>query len=209
MRSILKLIHTTTSDTTQTRLFCCVWCGGVNYWVGPTARQVRSVSGLCRSVSGGAVRPPDALRRRTHLSGCRADSSHTATPDKKRLSRLPVDRRRRDAGQAGSVPPPDRPHAATLHDTQKCKHCCIGPNFFTKRHATRASYRFNSSDFARRSRDSIHTAWHDTDNTVLSRLAGGVNWALESQFDSMITAYLTVGSGSARGLSSVRLPSVV
>jgi len=31
--------------------------------------QVRSVSGVCRSVSGGAVRPPDALRRRTHLSG--------------------------------------------------------------------------------------------------------------------------------------------
>jgi len=30
---------------------------------------VRSVSGLCRSVSGGAVRPLDALRRRTHLSG--------------------------------------------------------------------------------------------------------------------------------------------
>jgi len=27
---------------------------------------------------------------------------HTATPDKTRLPRLPVDRRRRDAGQAGS-----------------------------------------------------------------------------------------------------------
>jgi len=27
---------------------------------------------------------------------------NTATPDKTRLSRLPVDRRRRDAGQAGS-----------------------------------------------------------------------------------------------------------
>ena len=53
--------------TTQTRLFCRVWCGGVN-WVGPTARQVRSVSALCRSASGGAVRPLDALRHRTHLS---------------------------------------------------------------------------------------------------------------------------------------------
>jgi len=26
--------------------------------------------------------------------------------------------------------------------------------------------------------DSVHTAWHDTDSTVLSCLAGGVNWAL-------------------------------
>jgi len=44
---------------------------------------------------------------------------HTATPDTTRLSRLPVDRRRRDAGQAGSYALPlDRPHAATLYDTQ-------------------------------------------------------------------------------------------
>jgi len=36
-----------------------------------------------------------------------------------RLSRLPVDRRRCDAGQAGSyAQPPDRPHAATLYATQ-------------------------------------------------------------------------------------------
>jgi len=77
------------------------WCGDVN-WVGPTARQVHSVSGLRRSVSGGTVRPPDALRRRTHSSGGRADSVHTATADTTRLSRLPVDHRRRDAGQAGS-----------------------------------------------------------------------------------------------------------
>jgi len=46
-------------------------------------------------------------------------SVHTATPDKTRLPRLPVDRRRRDAGQAGSYGyPPDRPHAATLCATQ-------------------------------------------------------------------------------------------
>ena len=38
----------------------------------------------------------------------------------------------------------------------------------------------NGSDFARRSRDSIHTARHDTDSTVLSCLAGGVNRALET-----------------------------
>jgi len=36
------------------------------------------------------------------LVGGRADSVYTATPETTRLSRLPVDRRRRDAGQAGS-----------------------------------------------------------------------------------------------------------
>jgi len=36
------------------------------------------------------------------------------------------------------------------------------------------------SDFARLSRDSIHTARHDTDRTVLSCLASGVKWALET-----------------------------
>jgi len=95
--NVLKLIRTATPDTTQTGLFCRVWCDGVN-WVGPTARQVRSVSGLCRNVSGGAVRPLDALRHRMHLTGGRVDS--------------------------------------------------------------------------------IHTAWHDTDSTVLSCLAGCVNWTL-------------------------------
>ena len=48
-------------DTTQAGLFCRVWCSGVNL-VGP-------VSGQYRSVSGGAVRPPDALRLRAHLLG--------------------------------------------------------------------------------------------------------------------------------------------
>ena len=72
---------------------------------------------LCRSVSGGAVRPPDALRRRTHLSGGRADSIHTATPDTTRLPRPPVDRRRRDAGQAGSYAAA-RP---TAHTQRRCR----------------------------------------------------------------------------------------
>ena len=45
-------IHTATPDTTQTELFRRVWCGDVNS-VGPTARQVRSVSGLRPSASGG------------------------------------------------------------------------------------------------------------------------------------------------------------
>jgi len=65
------------------------------------SRLDRPTSAFCVGVSGGTVRPPDALRRRTHLDG-RADSFHTATPDTTRLSRLPVDRRR-DVCQAGSM----------------------------------------------------------------------------------------------------------
>jgi len=61
---------------------------------------------------------------------------HTATPDMTRPPRLPVDRRRRDAGQPGSD---------VVRDA-KCKHavdCCIrlDLNFFTKRHATTVIYR--------------------------------------------------------------------
>jgi len=41
-------------------------------------------------------------------------------------------------------------------------------------------FSFNCSDFARRSRDSIHSARHDADRTVLSCPAAGVNWALNS-----------------------------
>jgi len=55
-----------------------------------------------RAAQAMPVRPPDTLRRRTHLSGGRAASVHDTTPDTTRLSRLPVDRSRRDAGQAGS-----------------------------------------------------------------------------------------------------------
>jgi len=119
-------------DTDMTVLFCCAWCGGVN-WVGSTAslaRQVRSVSGLCRSVSGGAMRPLDALGHRTHLSG-RLNSHRHNRHDKTRPSRLPVDGRR-DAGQADRHARP-RPHAATLYTSQN--------NFFTKRHTTRVIYR--------------------------------------------------------------------
>ena len=39
----LKLIHTATPDTTQTGLFCRVWCGDVNR-VGSIAGQVRALS---------------------------------------------------------------------------------------------------------------------------------------------------------------------
>jgi len=72
---LLKVIHTAKSHTTQTGLFCRVCCGGVN-WVGLTARQVRSVSDLCRSVSGGAVRPPNALVGQTQFTS--PDTTQTA-----------------------------------------------------------------------------------------------------------------------------------
>ena len=68
----LKLIYTATPDTTQTGLFCRVWCGGVN-WVGPTARQVRSASECvgrrsatagrtCRAVGPTQFTPPDSTQ---------------------------------------------------------------------------------------------------------------------------------------------------
>jgi len=49
---LVKLIHTATPDTTV------------------------SSCPVCRSVSGDAVRPPDALRRRKHLSGGQFTPSH-------------------------------------------------------------------------------------------------------------------------------------
>jgi len=62
-------IHIGRPDATQT--VSIVLSGGVN-GVGPIARQVRSASQAL------PVRPPDALRRRTHWSGAWADSIHTA-----------------------------------------------------------------------------------------------------------------------------------
>jgi len=56
----LKLIHTATPNTTQTGLFCRVWFGGGN-WVGPTASQVRSGSGLCRIATVGRSPTQNAL----------------------------------------------------------------------------------------------------------------------------------------------------
>jgi len=106
-----------------------------------------------RSATAGRTPTQNAL---VGLSGRLKSHSHTRQEKTVAPACRPPPPRRRPGRQC--TPPPDRPHAATLHDTQKCKHCCIGPNFFTKRHATRANYRFNSSDFARRSRDSIHTA---------------------------------------------------
>ena len=65
---------------------------------------------------------------------------HTATPDTIRLLHLPVDRRRRDAGQAGSYAyPSGRPHAAGHANYEHAVGCCVGLNlnFFTERHATK------------------------------------------------------------------------
>jgi len=46
-----------------------------------TAGQVRSESECVRRSHYAAGRTPTQTRHRTHLSGCRADSVHTATPD--------------------------------------------------------------------------------------------------------------------------------
>ena len=61
----------------------------------PTSAFYVGVSGGAGTAGATAGRTPtqNALVRR---------SVHTATPDKTRLPRLPVDRHRRDAGQAGS-----------------------------------------------------------------------------------------------------------
>ena len=69
----------------QARQSCLVWCGGVNC---PPDKCV-----LRRSASGGRTAPPDTLRyrpdsERTCLHVCRADSTHTATPDTTRQSSL-------------------------------------------------------------------------------------------------------------------------
>ena len=63
--------------TTQTGRSCRVWCGGVNR-VGPTSAFS---GGVCRAAQALPVRPPDALRRRTHLSVGLVDSVHTARHD--------------------------------------------------------------------------------------------------------------------------------
>ena len=83
-----KLIHTAIPDMTKLSCLCRVRFGSVN-WVGPTARQVRSVSGLCRSASGGAVRPRSATAGRTPTQNALVRRSiHTATPDKTKQSCL-------------------------------------------------------------------------------------------------------------------------
>jgi len=71
----------TRHDTDMTVLLCLVWrC--------ELCQPDHPISafgvGVCRAAQALPVRPPDALRRRTHLSGSRTDSIHTATPDRTR-----------------------------------------------------------------------------------------------------------------------------
>ena len=95
-------------DTDRTVSSCPVW----RCELSRTARQVRSISGLHRSVSSGAVRPPDDAERT-----CPAVNSHSHTRQDKTVT--PACRPPPRRGQAGSyAQPPDRLHAATLYATQ-------------------------------------------------------------------------------------------
>ena len=142
MLTALKPVHTAMPDTTQTGLFCRVWCGGVN-WVGPTAGQVRSVSGLCRSVSGGAVRPPDALRRRTHLSGGQFTPPHQTRQDHRACLSTAAATQAAGRQLRLAARPPTRSdvvrHAKCKHAVDRC--VWLNLNFFTKRHSTKLIYR--------------------------------------------------------------------
>ena len=138
-----KLTHTATLDTTQTRLFCRVWCGGV-YWVGPTAWQVRSVSGLCRSVSGGAMRPPYALGRRTHLSGRLNSHRHIRQDETVAPACRPPPRRRLHRQPRLAARPSTRSDIVRHAKRKHAVDCCViwlNLNLFTKFHATRVIYR--------------------------------------------------------------------
>ena len=88
LNTLLAIVQFTPPCQTRHRLDCFV-VSGVVIWI-ESARQVRSVSGLYQSVSGGVMWPLDALRRKTHLSG-----GQFTPPHQTRLPRLPVDRRRR------------------------------------------------------------------------------------------------------------------
>ena len=126
-----------------------------------------------RSATAGRTPTQNALVRR---------SVHTGTPDKTRLPRLPVDRRRRDAGQAGTTPSRPTAHTQRRCTPRKCKHavdCCmwLGLNFFTKRHATRVIYRLTVQTLPD-GLDTQFTLPDTTDRALFCRvLAGGVNWA--------------------------------
>ena len=65
-----------------TVLSCLVWRCEL------TAGQVRSASECVRRSHCAARHTPTQTRRRTHLSDCRADSVHTATPDATKQSCL-------------------------------------------------------------------------------------------------------------------------
>ena len=117
-------------DTDRTVLSCLVW------------RLDRQGAFCVWSVSGGAVRPPDALRRRTHLSGGQFTPPHQTRQDSRAcLSTAAA------ATQFRQTATPSRP---TAHTQRRCTprkrkqavDCCIWLNS-TKRHATRVIYRLS------------------------------------------------------------------
>ena len=125
-----KMIHSigglkARHDTDRTVLSCPVW----RCELSRPDRQTGAFcvwSGLCRSVSGGAVRPPDALRRRTQLSGSQFTEPYktidkTVAP----ASRPPPPRRRPGRPLRLAARTPTR---SDVVRHAKCKHavdCCI------------------------------------------------------------------------------------
>ena len=102
------LIHTGTLDTTQTGPSCRVWCG---------------VPCLCRSASDSAMRPLDALQRRTHLSCGQFTPPHQKDKTVAPACRPPPPRRT-PGRQLRSRP---TAHTQRRCTPRKCKHvvdCC-------------------------------------------------------------------------------------
>ena len=88
-------------DTDRTVSSCPVWRRELSR----TARQVRSISGLHRSVSSGAVRPPDDAERT-----CPAVNSHSHTKQDKTVTPAcrPPPRRRPGRQLRPAARPPTR-----------------------------------------------------------------------------------------------------
>ena len=99
----------TRHDTDSTVLSCLVWRCELSRPDHPTSAF--SV-GVCRAVQTLAVRPPDALRRRTHLSGRQLTPPHQTRQDRRAcLSTAAV------ATQARQAATPSRP---TAHTQRRC-----------------------------------------------------------------------------------------
>ena len=97
---------------------------------------------------------------------------HTATSDTTRLSRLPVDRHRHDAGQTGLAARRCTPRK--MYRRYGLLHVTIGLNFFTKRHATRVICRLTVQTLP----DGLETQFTppDTTQTALSRRVWREMW---------------------------------
>ena len=151
-------IHTATPDTTQTGLFCRVWCGGWTESARPSDRCVLCLVKACWAAQ---------CDRRTHSDAERtfpAINSHRHTRQDKTAPPAcrPPPRRRPGRQLCLAARPPTR--SDVVRHEKHTVDCCIwlNLNFFSKRHATRVIYRLTVQT-ARRSWDSIHTARHDTD----------------------------------------------